>query len=316
MNISKLYQAALATSFIVTVTACGALSTSNSDSSSPQSGDSPFNGIKTTSTTDSGTGGTAAASTGPINFTGFVLNAFGVTVDGQPYGDLEAYYTAEVTKLPELAKAAGYDSSYTVRFDANIGFADLWTDMVVYIAPTSDTGYQGTSRVDNAGKFSVGLPAGASASTFQVRANKRIGVVISKTNESHNLCYNFSAENLSVPLTADSKPIILKSFTSSLTAYDCAAESAGGLSIPANAPAPKLQLLSKGMSQDAVLNILGRANLTIQANNTWCWNPPTGSDLCAINMVSSCQCSVTFDAKHLASEQQNIGAKYLDVTHW
>ena len=251
-----------------------------------------------------------------LDFQGYVLNAFGVTVDGQPYSDLEAYYTSELARLPALAKAAGYDSSYSIAFDANVGFADLWTEMTVYIAPSSNHGYQGGSQVDANGKFSVQLPANAVDANYQVRANKRIGVVITKGSETHNVCYNFSAENLSVPFTAGAQPIILRSFSSSLTAYDCVSESNQGLSIPANAPAPLSALLQKGMSKNDVLNILGRNDLSIHSNNIWCWNPVAASAVCATTMASDCMCSITFDSGNKVSEQSNINAKFLDVTKW
>jgi hypothetical protein len=245
-----------------------------------------------------------------------VLNAFGVTVNGQPYADLEAFYTEQLASLPKLAQGAGYDSSYQTTFVANVGFSDLWTNMTVYIAPTGNRGYQGTSQVDANGKFSVDLPKDAVDSNYQVRANKRIGVIISKGSEIHNLCYNFSAENLSVPFTANTQPIVLSAFSTSLTAYACAAETNAGLNIPPNAAPPVTTLLRKGMSKTDVLNILGRIDLTIHPNNTWCWNPSANNAVCGQSMSSDCQCSVTFDSDNKASEQNNINAKYLDVSSW
>jgi hypothetical protein len=252
-----------------------------------------------------------------LAFTGYVLNAFNVTVDGEEYADLEDFYTNEIARLPEKAKDAGFDETYKVRFDAQLGFQDLWLNMQVYLAPEEKQGFQGSARVDSNGKFSVELPNEAIDATYRVRANKRISVVISKEGETHKTCYNFSAIEKSIPFANDSKPIVLDAFNTSLTAYDCESESNGGVQIPnRNDSADSATLLRPGMNKSDVITVMGRSNLRIDSDSKWCWTPASPDQLCAVNYASDCRCSVSFDSDGILITQDNIRAELLEIESW
>lgn len=169
---------------------------------------------------------------GPIEFSGYVLNAFEVSVDGAQYVDLEDFYTKELERLPAKAAEAGFDASYSMTLEAEIGFKDLWLNMDVYVSPVAKHGYQGSSRVNEEGKFAVSLPGDAVDETYRVRANKRIRVLATRGDETKWFCYNFSAMEKSVPFSDGGKPIILSEFTTSITAYDCVESKSSGLEIP------------------------------------------------------------------------------------
>src|SRR5262245_31205746 len=77
----------------------------------------------------------AAAPGYPKKFEGYVMSAFAITVDEQPYEDMEDFYTQELDRLPEKVAAAGYDSEWKVSFEAEVGLSDLWRNMEVFVAP-------------------------------------------------------------------------------------------------------------------------------------------------------------------------------------
>lgn len=170
-------------------------------------------------------------------FEGYVLNAFEVTVDGEQYADLEDYYTQMVDSLPDMVAEAGYDN-VDVAFDAPIGFSDLWSDMAVYIAPQGRVGHQINTNVNYNAGFRVILPAAAQDSAlppvYRVRANKRISLVLTDrdSGDATRICYNFSAREKYVDLSQLSGPVVLDSFESSITKYDCDQSDRRGLQIP------------------------------------------------------------------------------------
>ncbi len=253
-----------------------------------------------------------------VTFDGYVLNAFEVTVDDQPYKDLEDFYTQEIARLPAKVKTAGYDDSYTAEFDAGIGFQDLWTDMKVYVSADGKEGYQGSAAVDQDGQFSIEFPTDGNDSAYRVRANKRISVLISNGEKTDRLCYNFSAIERSVLLSDKSKPIILDSFSTSLTAYDCSqADEGGGMKIPDQmVGATSALLLRKGMTKAQVVDLFGKNDLHVNGD-AWCWSPRAEPNpICAIDYASSCNCWVGFDDEGLVDSQSNIRADRLDLSTW
>jgi hypothetical protein len=169
---------------------------------------------------------------GNVTFNGAVTSAFAITVDGIRYDDSEDFYTQEVQRLPDKAAAAGYEG-WETKFDAVLGFGDLARDMVVYISPTEKRGYTGKASVGSDAKFRVELPADAQDSSYNVRAVKRVNVILTKAGESKKFCYNFSAVDKNVPFNEKDKPIVLDSFTSKLTLYACESQQTDGIVIPA-----------------------------------------------------------------------------------
>jgi hypothetical protein len=172
------------------------------------------------------------AASNNVTFNGAVTSAFAITVDGVRYDDSEDFYTQEVSRLRDKAAAAGYNG-WETKFDAVLGFADLARDMVVYISPTEKRGYTGKASVGSDAKFRVELPADAQDSSYNVRAVKRVNVILTKAGESKKFCYNFSAVDKNVPFNEKDKPIVLDSFTSKLTLYACESQQTDGIVIPA-----------------------------------------------------------------------------------
>lgn len=247
-------------------------------------------------------------------FLGFVANAFDVTVDGVAYKDLEDFYTKEMDALPAKVQAAGYDTSYKITFDASIGFSDLWYGMQVYILSNSEHGYQGQAAVARNGSFTIDLPTAALNDSYKVRANKRIRVILTNGADTQTLCYNFSAREKSVPFEETGKPIILDTFDTTLTKYDCPSnENSDGLIVPKNTETK----LKPGLSKAQVLGILGSVGLTLKDSQTWCWDDvQTKESICSAHYYYVCSCSVSFSTDGRLVSTENISSKYLDILAW
>lgn len=179
----------------------------------------------------SGSASNDQSDTGNVTFNGSVVSAFSITVDGVAYEDSEDFYTQEVTRLPDKVAAAGY-AGWQASFDAVLGFSDLAHDMMVYIAPTEKRGYSGQSSVDRDASFRVELPAEAQDSSYNVRAVKRVNLILHKDGETKRFCYNFSAVDKNVAFNEQDKPIILDTFVSKLTLYSCENRQTDGIVIP------------------------------------------------------------------------------------
>lgn len=184
-----------------------------------------------TSETANESGSDSSDSDGKVTFNGSVVSAFTITVDGIRYDDSEDFYTQEVMRLPSKVAAAGY-SDWNATFDAVLGFNDLARDMMVYIAPTEKRGYSGQAAVGTNAKFLVELPTAARDSSYNVRAVKRVNVLLTRAGETKRFCYNFSAVDKNVPFNEKDKPIVLDTFVSKLTLYACESQQTGGIVIP------------------------------------------------------------------------------------
>lgn len=169
---------------------------------------------------------------------GSVNSAFALTVDGKDYSDIEEYFTAESGNLQDKVSDAGY-KGYKVRFDAAIGFNDLTQGMTVYIAAKEKRGYQTKTLIAKNDTFAAKLPKEASGDVYQIKANKRISLILTKGNEIKKFCYNFAAVDLEVPYEAVDSPIILSSFKTSLTTYECQQDAGSdSLKVPENSDKP------------------------------------------------------------------------------
>jgi hypothetical protein len=259
----------------------------------------------------------------PVSFSGFIGGAFPISVDGVNYDDSEDFFTQESARLPEKVAAAGYNSEWSVRFDAAIGFSDLRANMVVYIAPNARKGYQGEGTVGSAGAFNISLPKEAVDTVYQVRAVKRIHVVLTKGDETKRFCYNFSAVDKSVNFSDREKPIILDSFATKITTYACASSTSGGITVPsaANSIAQTAEgqivgKLVKGDSKADVLSKWGNADsVSVNVSNStteWIYakTARSAADLVATGeryswVTTVPRCKLLFDAtglKHFSSE--------------
>ena len=252
-----------------------------------------------------------------LKLSGFVGNAFEVTVDSASYDDLEDFYTKELDRLSQKVRESGLDGNFTVRFEVAIGFKDLWSNMMVYIAADASTGYQASSQVTNSGEFSVDFPKDAKDDTFKVRATKRIRVIIDRGAEVLTYCYNFSATEKAIVLTESQKPVILDSFSTSLTKYDCISQSQkDGLAIP-QSNEPKEHQIRPGQSKTELAQLIDSTGLVI-SDKKWCWRVKPGQveTVCAVSNISECACSMSFDEDGKLVSQVNIASKFLDISAW
>jgi hypothetical protein len=176
---------------------------------------------------------------------GSLTSAFQMTVDGVAYEDSEDFYSTEVLRLPDKAAAAGF-AGWQARFEAVLGFSDLARGMTVYVAPIGKTGYSGSASVSMDGKFRVEIPFDGKDSNYNVRAVKRVNIVLSKDKEVRRFCYNFSANLKEISLQEGTLPFILDEFQTRWTLYSCepgtTTASTGGLQLPVGVtPMPDLQ---------------------------------------------------------------------------
>ncbi len=155
-----------------------------------------------------------------ISIEGAIVSAFEITVDGVRYQDSEDFYSAEVERLPEKAAIAGFPG-WDVRFEAILGFADLARGMTVYVAPSGHVGYTGSAAVSADGRFRVELPADGKGASYNMRAVKRVNVLLTKEKETRRFCYNFSANLKDVSVIESSLPFVLDDFQTRWTLYSC-----------------------------------------------------------------------------------------------
>jgi hypothetical protein len=167
-----------------------------------------------------------------VTIRGSVSPAFEVTVNNRSFSDIEAYYSHLDSELPKMIEDAGY-SDHTAKLQANLGYSDLTNNMAVFIQTTDTRGYQQKTTLDSNGNFTVSVPKDG-AGDYKIKATKRLNVLLYQEDKLvATFCYNFSAVDLSVPFTDREKPIVLKSFTTSLTKYSCdQAASSNELSVP------------------------------------------------------------------------------------
>lgn len=165
---------------------------------------------------------------------GSIMGAFEVEVDGSKYDDIESFYSEEIKALPAKLIASGY-VDYSFKLDAEIGFKDLTNGMVVFIAPKSGRGYAGKAYLNGNDTFNIDLPAGSKDEVYQIRAVKRISLVLTSNADQSvkNLCYNFSAVESEISFDETDKPVVINSFETKITDYDCDTTSkTDGVEIP------------------------------------------------------------------------------------
>jgi hypothetical protein len=176
----------------------------------------------------------------PVAVKGYVSSAFDLTVDGKNYADSEDFYSEQLETLEQQKNDGGYDD-YVLSFEAEVGLGELKNGMDVFVVATAEQGFAGETGILYDGTFQVNMPGDAIGDSFQVRANKRIGVIL--TNSEGNQirwCYNFYGSQ-KFTLEENPKPIILRHFFTKLTKYRCSDSKASALEIPAKetpAPAP------------------------------------------------------------------------------
>lgn len=169
---------------------------------------------------------------------GSIISAFQITVDGTTYQDSEDFYSSEIGRLPEKVAAAGY-AGWSATFEAVLGFADLTRSMLVYVAPAGNYGYTALSAVSLDGRFRIELPSNGRDDSYNIRAVKRVNILLSKDAQSVKFCYNFSAIEKNLKVSELSKPVILDDFQTRLTKYACSVqEKDAGTTIPVMGQSP------------------------------------------------------------------------------
>ena len=179
---------------------------------------------------------------------GSVSSGFDITVDGINYQDSESYYTEQIDKLEQEKIFEGYEG-YTLTFDAEVGLTDLKNGMTVFAEAMGNEGYASETIIVADGTFKMEFPQDAGGD-YKIRANKRIGVILSNGIETIYWCWNFSA-NDQMTLRPDSRPIILKQFETRLTKYQCKGRKSNSLSIPKN---PSMVVVNDQPAQQAQID--------------------------------------------------------------
>lgn len=183
---------------------------------------------------------------------GAVVGAFDVEVDGQSYSDIESFYTEERERLPLKIEDAGY-YGYDVDLQAKLGFRDLTNGMSVYVSSSEKRGYAARSVVQEDDTFLIRFPEDAAGDTYKIRAIKRISIVLSNKEETLTFCYNFSALDTNVLYDEVDKPVVLSSFKTNITSYECPENQTGdNLHIPKN-DAPEAESVDSEESSEVTL---------------------------------------------------------------
>jgi hypothetical protein len=169
-----------------------------------------------------------------LQFQGSVQYAFDLTVDGEKFSDIEAYYTKQILGLAKKVADAGYKAD-SVEFVGRMGFSDFIQDMTVFVS--SSGGLQGRGVVNAQGNFEVNIanPTLKTGGTFKIRATKRVQILLLNGGSvTKKLCYNFSAVEKNVADTV----VSLENFRTDFTLYDCEQVSDGMAIPPAEQTAP------------------------------------------------------------------------------
>lgn len=166
----------------------------------------------------------------PVFLKGSISSGFHMTVDGTTYADSEDFYSQKIDVLEAEKIESGYED-YEMTFDAELGLTDLKNGMTVFAETAGDSGWSAETIVVSNGTFGLEFPDAVAGNKFQVRANKRIGVILVNGTEKIYWCYNFSATQ-ETKLTRESLPVLMRHFTTRLTKYKCQGGRSNSLSIP------------------------------------------------------------------------------------
>lgn len=168
------------------------------------------------------------------SISGSISGAFEVVVDGQAYRDIEDYYTQEIDALDSRVAKLGYEG-YESKLDARLGYADLTSGMVAYLAPVARGGYSDKVYVGSNGQFNFILPGNAEDAFYRLKAVKRINLTLKNEKETLKFCFNFSTVEKNADLIqGKAEALSLNEFQTSLTKYDCQqADKDTGISPPA-----------------------------------------------------------------------------------
>lgn len=226
---------------VVALTACGSAvpmgtetSTATSVSTTPEAKKAASN--KGQSSGQEGDEDAQGDDTSGGYLTGYVVSAFDMDVNGRRYEDSEDFYTQQLGELESEMEAAGY-VGYSLSLSGELGLDDLKYGMDVYVVAHGKTGFAGDTRVNENGRFMLGIPDGSGDEVFRIRTNKRVSVILTSPDKRDVVrwCYNFSSANTEGTLA---EPILISQFTTKLTRYQCS-DSGNGMALPTNPKAPQ-----------------------------------------------------------------------------
>jgi hypothetical protein len=257
-------------------------------------------------------------------FQGYVGGMFEITVDGVKYPDSEEWYNSEMDKIPERLTAAGYEG-VDFNFNAEVGLDDFWNNTKVNVASSGSTGYQGSSTVESVdGSFEIRLPQG-SFGNYQIKSVKRLNLTLPNGDI---FCYNMKGIEKSYTLNAFTDPIIVDSFVTSITKYDCGSTDTNGILVE-----PELnigQKLVKGMTRDEVNESIGSpwqfemSTSSTSPTHTWYYpeyysgNVPSSAN----GNSKTYSCKLVFkkvestDDDVVLSTNTNCNDEVIDIVNW
>jgi len=221
---------------VIALTACGSAvpmgtetSTATSVSTTPDTKKAASN--KGQSSGQEGDEGEQGDDTQGGYLTGYVVSAFDMDVNGRRYEDSEDFYTQQLGELESEMEAAGY-VGYSLSLSGELGLDDLKYGMDVYVVAHGKTGFAGDTRVNENGRFMLGIPDGSGDEVFRIRTNKRVSVILTSPDKRDVVrwCYNFSSANTEGTLA---EPVLISQFTTKLTRYQCS-DSGNGMALPTN----------------------------------------------------------------------------------
>lgn len=169
-----------------------------------------------------------------LSLSGYVLSAFDLTVDDQKYADSEDFYTAQIDKVRAEMDADGLQD-YDLSIEAEVGLHDLKRGMKVFVIPEDKFGFTSEVLVRSDGTFKASFPSEADGDQYRIRANKRTQIRLTSEDNQILWCYNFAAVERSIAVAEGLKPIILDTFVTRLTKYECVGgEDSQSFGIPDN----------------------------------------------------------------------------------
>ena len=194
-----------------------------------------------------------------VDFTGYI-SPINISVDGKNYTDGDDFYTKELTRLQAVVDKEY--PKYTFSFEADVGLQDLKQGMSVFLV-SQNNGYSSETTVDGQGQFNFYIPKTAEKDSYLIRAYKKIGLRLTPDDQTAKeiyWCYNLYAEHTQ---TLEKASVVLNSFTTNITKYQCSSAAADGIQIPVAVHASADPSLSSGELSD--LKNLANGQATVAA---------------------------------------------------
>jgi len=150
------------------------------------------------------------------------VSPININVGEDHYTDSEDFYTREMAKLQ--ASAWEQYPGYRLAFDGSIGLRDFKQDLQAFLTPQEDMGIASETSVNYDGSFAFDIPSSVAnkEAVYTIRVSKRVGLTLTKGNDTIYWCYNFYAEK-NLQIERDN-PVVMRDFNTTLTAYKCSSD--------------------------------------------------------------------------------------------